>query len=188
MIEADSEPCPICLNNMKDTANELNDGGLAVLEKCSHIYHTSCIKAWSDVTNSCPLCKSRFTVLSVFQTYSGCLSYLASDRIVTESMGLLRDERVPNRDQHDATEDFISLDEVYYEDDGVQCTDFCYLRNGAPFTEDFIFLSSATPARIGFTVAASVSHLNSIPQVYGTVTIVLLRIPKQLLRNRHLCK
>ena len=135
----DSEPCPICLNNMKDTANELNDGGLAVLEKCSHIYHTSCIKAWSDVTNSCPLCKSRFTVLSVFQTYSGCLSYLASDRIVTESMGLLRDERVPNRDQHDATEDFISLDEVYYEDDGVQCTDFCYLRNGAPFTEGFHF-------------------------------------------------
>ena len=92
-------------------------------------------------------------------------------------MGLLRDERVPNRDQHDATEDFISLDEVYYEDDGVQCTDFCYLRNGAPFTEGFHFSVQCDSAKIGFTVAASVSHLNSIPQVYGTVTIVLLRIP-----------
>ena len=49
----DSEPVH-CLNNMKDTANELNDGGLSSIEKCSHIYHTSCIKAWSDVTNSCP--------------------------------------------------------------------------------------------------------------------------------------
>ena len=74
-----------------------------------------------------------------FKIIDGCLSYLASDRKVTESMGLLRDERVPNRDQHDATEDFISLDEVYYEDDGVQCTDFCYLRNGAPFAEGFHF-------------------------------------------------
>ena len=135
----DSEPCPICLNNMKDTASELNDGGLVVLEKCSHVYHTNCIKAWSDVTNSCPLCKSRFTILSVFQTYDGCISYLRSDRKVTESMGLLRDERVPNRDQHDANEDFISLDEVYYEDDGVECIDLCYLRNGAPFMEGFHF-------------------------------------------------
>ena len=90
----------------------------------------------------------------------GCLSYFASDRKVT-SLGLLRDERVPNRDQHDATEDFVSLDEVYYEDDGVQCTDFCYLKQGT-LCGGISFLSSVTPAKIGFMVAVSVSHLNSI--------------------------
>ena len=135
----EKEPCPICLNDMQDDTNKLNDDGLAVLDNCKHIYHISCIKAWSDVTNTCPLCKARFTKLQVFNSHDNCTKYLNNNRVLDESMNFLREETVVNRDQHDTNDHFINLDEIYYEDDGVQCTDMCYLRNGAPFMDGFHF-------------------------------------------------
>ncbi len=135
----EGEPCPICLNNMEDTNHALNEDGLAVLESCKHIYHISCIKAWSDVTNTCPLCKARFTKLNIFDTLDSCTKYLSANRIMDETMHLIREESVTNRDQHDQHEHFINLNEIYYEEDGVQCTDMCYLRNGAPFMDGFHF-------------------------------------------------
>ena len=32
----EKEPCPICLNDMQDDTNKLNDDGLAVLDNCKH--------------------------------------------------------------------------------------------------------------------------------------------------------
>ena len=108
----EGEPCPICLNNMEDTNHSLNEDGLAVLENCKHVYHISCIKAWSDVTNTCPLCKARFTKLNIFDTLDSCTKYLSANRIMDETMHLIREESVTNRDQHDQHEHFINLNEI----------------------------------------------------------------------------
>ncbi|CAM9198853.1 unnamed protein product [Choristocarpus tenellus] len=43
--------CAICLDNIEERG---------MLESCSHPFCLACIVSWSEVTNSCPLCKARF--------------------------------------------------------------------------------------------------------------------------------
>jgi len=48
------DPCCICLDQIKDRGK---------LNSCNHRYCFSCIKRWSEETNTCPQCKKRFTKL-----------------------------------------------------------------------------------------------------------------------------
>ncbi|ELR20850.1 zinc finger, C3HC4 type (RING finger) domain containing protein [Acanthamoeba castellanii str. Neff] len=49
--------CAICL----DKAGNQGPQGTGELNGCSHIFCYSCILEWSNVANSCPLCKQKFT-------------------------------------------------------------------------------------------------------------------------------
>ncbi|CAM8960438.1 unnamed protein product [Rhodiola kirilowii] len=50
--EQDEESCPICLEEYKNTDS------VGKLSGCGHGYHSSCIKKWLSMKNSCPICKS----------------------------------------------------------------------------------------------------------------------------------
>ena len=47
--------CPICLRDLEARYREA-----AVLARCSHAYCTDCIRRWSHVRRTCPLCNSEF--------------------------------------------------------------------------------------------------------------------------------
>lgn len=47
------ETCPICLR-------ELEDRTAAVLTTCIHAYCISCIRKWSNLKRTCPLCNAQF--------------------------------------------------------------------------------------------------------------------------------
>jgi len=51
--ESTEVECAVCLSDVptKDEAS---------LDGCTHAFCFDCIKSWSDVTNSCPLCKAKF--------------------------------------------------------------------------------------------------------------------------------
>jgi len=48
----DDEKCPICLGDFKD------EEMVIVLPRCSHIFHTLCIKEWMKRASSCPTCRA----------------------------------------------------------------------------------------------------------------------------------
>jgi len=54
-MEPDCTPCVICL----ETVNK--DQGS--LDTCSHIFCFYCIQQWSEVTNRCPYCHSKFNTI-----------------------------------------------------------------------------------------------------------------------------
>eukprot|EP01084_Bolivina_argentea_P062528 114363_1 len=53
--------CRVCLQPM-----ELSD--IAKVNSCGHIYHGKCIKSWSHIENSCPLCKRKFKYIYMIST------------------------------------------------------------------------------------------------------------------------
>lgn len=48
--------CPICLENYKEGDNVC----MSRNEKCSHVFHLSCIKGWLMTCNSCPMCRTDY--------------------------------------------------------------------------------------------------------------------------------
>lgn len=50
---SDPKTCPICLSTVCTSR-------LAILRPCSHAYCVDCIRKWSDVKRTCPLCNSLF--------------------------------------------------------------------------------------------------------------------------------
>lgn len=50
--ESDDEKCPICLGDFED------EEMVIVLPRCSHIFHTLCIKEWMKRASSCPTCRA----------------------------------------------------------------------------------------------------------------------------------
>jgi hypothetical protein len=57
--------CAICL----EEAGSKGPHGTGELNGCSHTFCYSCILEWSKVTNSCPLCKQKFTRLTQSQVH-----------------------------------------------------------------------------------------------------------------------
>lgn len=62
-VEVEASVCAICL----DKAGNQGPQGTGELNGCSHIFCYSCILEWSNVANSCPLCKQKFTRLTQSQ-------------------------------------------------------------------------------------------------------------------------
>ena len=56
-VEIGGESCPICL---KDLFGEEGRGEVSQLRKCKHCFHTECIMAWLERSNSCPSDRKRF--------------------------------------------------------------------------------------------------------------------------------
>lgn len=73
------QSCPICLEN-------LTHRRAAVIPSCRHGYCLGCIRKWSGVKRSCPLCNARFDSWLV-------VSDLASTRFREERLPLLRDRQ-----------------------------------------------------------------------------------------------
>jgi hypothetical protein len=62
-----SDPCAICLE-------ELTAPGApptASLDRCPHRFHSACISDWAQVTNLCPLCKTRFKSITEIPSADG---------------------------------------------------------------------------------------------------------------------
>ncbi len=51
----EEDRCAICLNVKVD---------VTVLDGCVHEFCWSCIEAWSNINNACPLCKARFHAMT----------------------------------------------------------------------------------------------------------------------------
>ncbi|CAK56946.1 unnamed protein product (macronuclear) [Paramecium tetraurelia] len=51
-FQSKAESCGICYNAIE------NQG---VLDSCNHSFCSDCIKKWSNIENTCPLCKQKFT-------------------------------------------------------------------------------------------------------------------------------
>ena len=50
--------CCIC----KDDLNDIDSGSsLVSIDCCKHRFHRDCIEPWSLISNTCPLCKTRFS-------------------------------------------------------------------------------------------------------------------------------
>ncbi|KAF3576627.1 hypothetical protein DY000_02035606 [Brassica cretica] len=73
------QSCPICLEN-------LTHRRAAVIPSCRHGYCLGCIRKWSGVKRTCPLCNARFDSWLV-------VNDLASRRFREERLPLLRDRQ-----------------------------------------------------------------------------------------------
>ncbi|CAD8200931.1 unnamed protein product [Paramecium pentaurelia] len=51
-FQSKAQQCGICYNAIE------NQG---ILDSCSHSFCSDCIKKWSNIENTCPLCKQKFT-------------------------------------------------------------------------------------------------------------------------------
>ncbi|CBJ25503.1 conserved unknown protein [Ectocarpus siliculosus] len=56
--EGEAEDCSICMCPVT------GDEDQASLDKCVHAFHFTCIVKWGETTNQCPMCKSRFYVIT----------------------------------------------------------------------------------------------------------------------------
>ncbi|CAD8098890.1 unnamed protein product [Paramecium primaurelia] len=69
-FQSKAQQCGICYNAIE------NQG---ILDSCSHSFCSDCIKKWSNIENTCPLCKQKFTQIEskwkrvYFEIYSGSL-------------------------------------------------------------------------------------------------------------------
>eukprot|EP01083_Nonionella_stella_P035403 96598_1 len=54
--EGISTSCAVCLEKV--------DSAVATLDSCQHKFHFECIRTWSKINNTCPLCKKRFHEIS----------------------------------------------------------------------------------------------------------------------------
>lgn len=46
--------CTICLDMMSDDM---------AFSKCAHIYHKQCLQGWTELNNTCPVCRESITTL-----------------------------------------------------------------------------------------------------------------------------
>ncbi|CAD8070666.1 unnamed protein product [Paramecium sonneborni] len=69
-FQSKAQQCGICYNAIE------NQG---ILDSCNHSFCSDCIKKWSTIENTCPLCKQKFTQIEskwnrvYFQIYTGSL-------------------------------------------------------------------------------------------------------------------
>jgi hypothetical protein len=79
-----TETCGACLLELTDSLTIANHSTtalnkeqtseyIAALPCCSHLFHSSCIVAWTEQENSCPLCKQRFRLLGKYHPITGAL-------------------------------------------------------------------------------------------------------------------
>ncbi|KAK1442527.1 hypothetical protein BgAZ_300450 [Babesia gibsoni] len=67
--EGGNQSCDCCLLPIK--GNEDRTKGIARIETCSHRFHFSCIRKWSQLETTCPQCKAVFTTIERFCPKSG---------------------------------------------------------------------------------------------------------------------
>ncbi|POS88169.1 hypothetical protein EPUL_000207 [Erysiphe pulchra] len=66
-----SHPCKI--NDLK---------AVAVIKPCNHFLHNHCLQEWSQISNTCPLCRQSFNLVEVLDTVNGAIisSYTVKDK------------------------------------------------------------------------------------------------------------
>jgi hypothetical protein len=129
------DPCPICLALLDQSYDGQNAKEIAVLNSCKHRFCFTCIEAWSSVTNTCPMCKQRFSELRTF-SYADSLLYLQQNRTLTGNITQIQEVQVENKEQTYLDEDGYWNATGYWDpgfdlNDGVQCIeDHCRVRQG----------------------------------------------------------
>jgi hypothetical protein len=53
-VEGETFTCTICLETSEDMSKEWSK-----LDKCNHIFHTSCLQEWCQINKSCPNCRHK---------------------------------------------------------------------------------------------------------------------------------
>ncbi|KAG2388136.1 hypothetical protein C9374_000986 [Naegleria lovaniensis] len=104
---SESETCIICLCEMSYP--------LAKLNHCTHKFCHACIDMWRKKSNTCPVCKARFTSLRVFDSKESSTYKVIPVRkkvfeITPEEMvnGFYRNERDDYDDEEEEDETFIN--------------------------------------------------------------------------------
>jgi hypothetical protein len=59
-----------------DPSNTHKEQLIAVLRTCGHILHNTCLQAWIEKANSCPICRQAFNLVEVYDTVGGESLYL----------------------------------------------------------------------------------------------------------------
>ena len=78
--------CCICLESLNDNSTKVDDDSnsnssnsdgrmenemkIGSIDCCQHIFHSTCIHAWSQINNTCPLCKKRFHRIYLCKTWN----------------------------------------------------------------------------------------------------------------------
>ncbi|KAI6247194.1 PHD and RING finger domain-containing protein [Erysiphe necator] len=70
-LPGDSHPCK---------NNDLR--AVAVIKPCNHFLHNHCLQEWSQISNTCPLCRQSFNLVEVLDTVNGAIisSYTVKDK------------------------------------------------------------------------------------------------------------
>jgi hypothetical protein len=81
LLHHQTQPPPLSVNGTSDgttaaNAIDIDDESnyhniIAVLDGCEHIIHDKCIRSWAEKTNSCPICRNAFHIVSVFNGVDG---------------------------------------------------------------------------------------------------------------------
>jgi two-component sensor histidine kinase len=53
-VEGETFTCSICLETSEDMSKEWSK-----VEKCNHIFHTSCLQEWCQIDKTCPNCRHK---------------------------------------------------------------------------------------------------------------------------------
>ncbi|KAI9140991.1 hypothetical protein BKA69DRAFT_467387 [Paraphysoderma sedebokerense] len=64
-----SEVCAICCSVLQ--SESLTDAEELAKLECDHIFHFSCIQAWSEVSSTCPFDRRPFTTLKITESIDG---------------------------------------------------------------------------------------------------------------------
>ena len=73
-LSAPDLTCGACLLDLFDsltTDSASSETWIAAIPPCSHLFHFSCLTAWSEQENSCPLCKARFRSIGRYDRLTG---------------------------------------------------------------------------------------------------------------------
>lgn len=56
-----------------NTSNERQDSGqlVAKIKTCGHLLHDDCVKEWTLKANSCPICRTAFNLVEVYDKIGG---------------------------------------------------------------------------------------------------------------------
>lgn len=73
------------INETKEATYLANDH-VAEIKVCGHMLHDSCLRAWGEKANSCPICRQTFNLVTVYEKIGGKLPYVFENAIL-ENVG-----------------------------------------------------------------------------------------------------
>lgn len=66
-----AEVAPTALGNDFSDATSYNSQPIAIIKTCGHILHDTCLQAWIEKANSCPICRQAFHLVEVYDKVGG---------------------------------------------------------------------------------------------------------------------
>jgi hypothetical protein len=94
--------CVICQDSLTDET-------VTFLVDCVHHFHKECLLTWSNVTNTCPVCKTPFEHMYTVDLSSGSVMRRPNAYGCTYTKVLTRDAVAPKTQQHVYTQEDVAM-------------------------------------------------------------------------------